>query len=390
MLRTEQDAAWASRRGWAPPPAVYDRAALIVSLLAILVGVGMLAVQSGPAAGYVSLGVTAVGIIISRRFPWPGLAVVLLACAWGLVVWNPVLPWTIAVLTVLSLTVRGARALLAGLVTGVSMYLADVYVSGLDWLDASALAAFSLSLAAAGLGSANFNRDRYWAALELRARDAVASRESEANRRVAEERIRIARDLHDVVGHQVAIVSVQLGVAEVNLPAGSEASRTALEAARSGTQAVLRETQAILTVLRRGDSSADEGQPTPGVADLPGLIDSYQAIGLDVDAAVGVMPSTLSATVDTAVFRIVQEALTNAHRYGAGTVHLTVSAVGGIITIECRNARDAVAVRSAGRGFGLVGMHERAQSAGGSVVITDDGDTFLLRVTVRADGRLTP
>jgi signal transduction histidine kinase len=390
MSRAEQDAALLSRRGWSARPATYDMAALVVSFLAIVVGVGMLMVQAGPVAGYLSLGVTAAGIMLSRRYGWSGILVVLLGCAWGVLVWDSVLPWTIAVFTVLSVTVRGAAALPVGLVSGLTMYGAVLYSSGFDWLNGSALAAFSLSLAAAGLGSANFNRDRYWAALELRARDAVASRESEANRRVAEERIRIARDLHDVVGHQVAVVGVQLGVVEVNLPADSGTSRAALEAARIGVQAVLRETQAILTVLRRGDATADDGQPTPGVADLASLIDSYRSIGLEVDAAIEPLPTPLPATVEMAVFRIVQETLTNAQRHGNGAVRLAVSTADGTITIETSNGSAAAGARLGRRGFGLVGIQERAQAVGGSVVIADDGRRFALKATLPVGGGVSP
>lgn len=255
--------------------------------------------------------------------------------------------------------------------------------------DAAAIAGFASAIAAAAAGNAVRNRDRYWKALEERALDAIAARESETNRRVAEERVRIARDLHDMVGHEIAVVNMNLGVAEVNLPPDSQRSRDALDAARAGVTAVLRETQSILQVLRGGSSAVeDQTQPVPGVDQISGLIDSYRRIGLKVNAEIDTVVDKLDPTVDTAIYRIVQEALTNAHRHGNSDVDLAIKSAAGFIVAAVTNRRSSTGSRNLpGEGYGLVGMRERATSAGGVLDIGGDETMFTVTATVPIHGR---
>ncbi|MGG7100099.1 sensor histidine kinase [Rhodococcus sp. 24CO] len=377
------------RRPWFRQVEALDRIALVVSILAVCTEAFRMVAESAPLGGYVAIAVTALGVAISRRYAWAGLTVVLAGSVIDAIFWDPLVPWTVAVFTVFSLTLRGTSGLGTGLAAGFVAYAASVYADSAGLLDSAAVAGFASAIAAAAAGNALRNRERYWKALEERALDAIATRESETNRRVAEERLRIARDLHDMVGHEVAVVSMNLGVAEVNLPPGSQRSRQALDAARVGVAAVLNETQSILNILR-GDSSAieDQTQPVPGVDQISGLIDSYRRIGLNVSAEIDTVADKLDPTVDAATYRIVQEALTNAHRHGDSDADLTIRSAGGFIVIEVTNRRGSAGSRNRlGEGYGLVGMRERATSAGGVLDIGGDETMFTVKATIPTQGR---
>jgi len=253
-----------------------------------------------------------------------------------------------------------------------------------------ALAAVVSTMAGGATAIAVRLRRQYWASLEQRATDAIATRELEATQRVAEERLRIARDFHDIVGHQIAVLSMQLGAAEVAADTDPMATREALDAARASVKAVLVETQMILHVLRTGsDEDGEELRPPPGVPRLAELLDSFRTAGLRITATFDEMPESLDAGVDLTIYRIVQEALTNASRHGDGEATVTVLARAKRILIDVTNGvpRDA-APRTPGRGYGLQGMRERVGSANGTlhVGIDDDGRTFRISAVLAADG----
>jgi len=379
---------------WYRRPATLDRTAFVVSLAA-LAGetVHLLGTSSAVPVGAwfaFAFALAGVGVIVARRSAWAGLVFVLGgALTSGLAGWDPITLWTIAVFTVFSATVRGVSAVRSGLVTALVTALSEALALSFQIAQPEVTLAAATSIAGAAAGSALLSQHRYWRSLEERTRDALLTREAEADRRVAEERLRIARDLHDVVGHEVAIVSMHLGVAEVSLPSGADAARRALADARIGVQAVLHETQEILLLLRASSPPTDDDtRPAPGTAGLEALVASFEGTGLDVRARLACLPPGLDATIDTAVYRIVQEALTNALKYGRGTVDLDVLLVNATIIIRARNDRrtdDVVDGRRAG--LGLVGMTERARSAGGDVDVAADEATFTVTVTLDIDRR---
>jgi hypothetical protein len=122
-------------------------------------------------------------------------------------------------------------------------------------------------------------------ALEDRARRAEETREETARRRVAEDRVRIARELHDVIAHHVAVMSVQSGVAEHLVERDPAAAREALHRVRAAAKSVLSELQSVLGVLRQ-DESILPTTPAPGLGDLPGLVESFRAMGASVELVV--------------------------------------------------------------------------------------------------------
>ena len=208
----------------------------------------------------------------------------------------------------------------------------------------------------------------------------------EAQRGIDEERLRIARELHDVVAHTMATISVQASAATALLPDRPERAAESLRAIRSASKDGLRELRAILSVLRAAsgdaDGYADPTEPAAGLARLDALAAGVQAAGLPVTVTVTGQPRDLSAVTDLAAFRIIQEALTNAIRHaGPATAALLVEYSTGSLTIEVTDTGCGLPSSAAeaafaqflaagtGAGQGLRGMRERAAAAGGTIEI---------------------
>lgn len=226
--------------------------------------------------------------------------------------------------------------------------------------------------AAAALGDALRNRRAYVASVEERAAYAERTREQEARRRVADERVRIARDLHDVVAHRVAVINVQSGVANHLLTARPEDARAAIGHVRDAAGSILSELGDILDVLRESDQ-ATALSPThtvPGLAGVDALVGSFAAAGLAVQCSLSGRPRPLAAAVDVAAYRLLQEALTNAHRHGTGSARVTVEYADAQLALAVSNPVPGPANGSSASsesGWGLVGMRERASTVGGVV-----------------------
>lgn len=259
-----------------------------------------------------------------------------------------------------------------------------------DQLPGPLLAALSWPALAVTAGDLLRTRREAIAAAEERARQAEETREGEARRRVAEERLHIARELHDVVAHRMAVVNVQAGVAEHLLRSRPDDAAAALRIVRSSAQAALDNLGSILNVLRSAGESDASVEPAPMLTELTALIDSYRDAGLAVEYETSGAPRPLADTTQLALYRTVQEALTNAHKYSDGNVRLRISHTADGVAVELINpvavpAIGAVTPRSdtaskAG-GFGLIGMRERVLAAGGSLHVGPDGEN---RFAVRA------
>lgn len=193
------------------------------------------------------------------------------------------------------------------------------------------------------------------------------SREEEARHHVAEERLRIARDLHDVVAHHMALANAQAGTAAFLARAQPEQAQRILTELTGTTSAALRELKATVGLLRQpGDPAGDSpAEPAPGLARLPALTAAFAASGLDVLVTVDGTERPLSPSVDLTAYRVVQEALTNVTKHAAtGTARVRLSYDDTRLTVTILDAGPAVRTQ-AGPGFGIVGMRERVHSAGG-------------------------
>ncbi|SDT59414.1 sensor histidine kinase [Actinoplanes derwentensis] len=247
--------------------------------------------------------------------------------------------------------------------SGFALYLADA-TRRQDLLTLDSLPILTFLSMAAAFGDATRSRRAYLAEVEERARRAEQTREEEAQRRVIQERLRIARELHDVVAHHIAVISVQAAAASHLLDRRPEQVRPALDLIRHSGDDVLKELSSIVGVLRQSDDPVVTTEPTPGLSRLPALLETVAAAGLRVAFEETGEPRELPAVTDLAAYRIVQEALTNAHKHGAGTAELDLTWSGRSLTIQVLNDV-ALHGDTTGSGYGLVGMRERAAAANG-------------------------
>jgi signal transduction histidine kinase len=242
------------------------------------------------------------------------------------------------------------------------------FKSGPDWW---MLLFASWSIAALLLGDSVRNRRAYLAGLEARARNLEETREEEARRRVAEERLRIARELHDVVAHSLATINVQAGVAAHVIDRQPERGREALLNIKQASKRALSELRETLHVLRQGDEAAPLA-PGPCLDQLDTLVAAATRAGVRVDVERLGSKEPLSPTVDAAAYRIIQESLTNVMRHADAT-QARISVIRVPDALELEIVDDGVGVNGSAStengGHGIAGMRERAALLGGRVEV---------------------
>lgn len=383
MATPEDDADLATGPLWIRRPDLVHALAYAVAALVLVGQLVAVLLRGSDLPTVLSVLVAGAGVALSWRWPWPGLVVTSAASfAVTAVGEDPLSVWMMAILVLFSVTLRGRQPVVATAVVAAFFLGAYMTIGGFRGGAVVGTAALFSAIAGGATGAALRTYREHWLVLAERARSAIATREIEADRRVTEERLRIARDLHDVVGHQVAMLSVHLGVAEIGLPEDAESSRQALVSARASARSVVVETQRILALLRRGDdvSAAEALQPAPALSGLKALIASFESIGLDVHPAIDLGPDDVGPGVGVTVYRVVQEALTNAYRHGEGAASVTVRQEGGTIRVEVENVvGHAAHGPGSGGGLGLVGMRERVESCGGRLTLQSDEGRFVVR-----------
>jgi signal transduction histidine kinase len=236
-------------------------------------------------------------------------------------------------------------------------------------------------------------RQAYLDAVHARAEHAERTREEEARLRVTEERMRIARDLHDVVAHHMALANAQAGTAAHLLETDPRLTRKILADLQVTTSSAMLELRDTVGVLRAngsddvgvGGGEADAGslEPAPGLAQLPGLLEKCRSAGLAVTHGVRGEPRELPPGVDLTAYRIIQEALTNATKYAASaaaSLTLTYSDTRLVIRIANDTRADAADSRDS-PGYGIIGMRERAQAVGGDLRVNEGGEVGFEVVT---------
>ena len=372
---------------WFRHPVALQYGVLVVIAAAAVTGIVVALVQ-GSILGAVPPLVAVTGVILGRRRPRTGFVLAAAAPLLAIVLdVDPLVTWTLTVFAVFYLTLRGLSARTAGPFAAAANYLAVVLSTG-SFIDPEALVAASLALAAAASGSATRGQVRYLRMMEERAAQAIATRDIEVNRSLAEERLRIARDLHDVIGHQVAVLSMNVGVAEMQVGEDTARAEAALRSARSNVQAILQETQRILDVMRL-PSEGNDRLPAAEAHRIPELVDSVRAAGSVVVAELPAAFPPMDPAAGAAAYRVVQEALTNAHKYGVGATTVTVRVFQDerILAVQVRNRAKPDVVASDRQGYGLVGMRERVSSAGGTLSIETPADAFVVTARLPLDGR---
>ncbi|MEW2462826.1 sensor histidine kinase [Streptomyces massasporeus] len=235
-------------------------------------------------------------------------------------------------------------------------------------LAGTSLLRFDLAIAATALGDAVRTRRRHLAEVEARAERAERTREEEARRRVTEERVRIARELHDVVAHHITLVNAQAGVAHHLMRNDPDRAYEALAHIKDNSRAALDELRATVGLLRQPDDGPDSRAPIPGLADLDALVGGVRAGGLSVQVVRAGTPRPVAPTTELTAYRIVQEALTNTHKHASATRAEVVLDYGpNRLRITVTDDGRPGASPGPGSGHGLIGMHERATAIGGTV-----------------------
>ena len=259
-------------------------------------------------------------------------------------------------------------AWIAGGLATLAVTLAAALTTGPGQTPWSSLIALDLVVLATALGAVVRRRQVHLAAVEERAARAERTREEEARRRVADERVRIARELHDVVAHHITLVNAQAGVAHHLLRTDPEAAYEALAHIKETSRTALDELRATVGLLRQTDDQPDSREPLPGLADLDRLVASFRQAGLPVELLGDQQRPRLAPAVDLTAYRIVQEALTNAHKHAPGRpVRLTLDYGANALCITVANEGAGTPVHAPGTGHGLIGMRERAATVGGTL-----------------------
>jgi signal transduction histidine kinase len=193
----------------------------------------------------------------------------------------------------------------------------------------------------------------------------------------AEERARIARELHDVIGHEVTVIALQADAAAAALAKAPERAAAPVEAIRSAAAETLAEMRRVVGLLRGpADDVGEDLRPQPGLADLPALADAARAAGTPVELSVRPPAADPPRSLQVTVYRVVQEALTNARRHAPGSsVRVRVDADGDAVCIEVRSTGGRPGGPPGG-GHGLVGMRERVRLHGGRLVAGPTADGF--------------
>ncbi|MEU5861100.1 MULTISPECIES: sensor histidine kinase [unclassified Nonomuraea] len=338
--------------------------------------------------GYVALSVLLLAPLLWRRRPLEAYAAITLISFGQWLAHIDPLPANLAVMVALW-TVASERpfrwALAAGLVAELGIFLALVNWSATTFGMFFSGSIFVITIWLAGL-YANTRR-RYLEGLEERAERAERERDQQARMAAAAERTRIARELHDVVAHNVSVMVVQADGAGFALDRDPEQARLAVRNISKTGRAALAEMRRMVGVLRESEDDDTDYTPQPGLGQLEDLV---RGAGVPASLRIGGVPGELPEGQQLAVYRIVQEALTNALKHGGPHVHARVEIdYGGpeLVVRVTDDGRGAAAPRSPD-GHGLIGMRERVGMYGGAVSagpLTGGGFEVLARLpTARA------
>jgi signal transduction histidine kinase len=216
--------------------------------------------------------------------------------------------------------------------------------------------------------------------LEERARRAERETVRERQLAAAEERTRIARDLHDSAGHAINVILVQAGAARLLAEKDPERSRTALATIETVARETLGEIDALVRALREDEDAVEP----PGLAALDTLVKRHRDAGLEVDVLVNGARQPLGPAVDQAAYRILQESLTNALRHGNGSAKIALTYAGDALEIGVTNPSPTPG--PADVGHGIVGMRERASLLGGSLAFESMNGVFRVRARLPYGG----
>ncbi|MDT0300791.1 sensor histidine kinase [Streptomonospora wellingtoniae] len=361
--------------------------AVVDLLLAAGVAVLQLAVASGqdgvePGLAVLLAGAAAMALL--TRFPHTaavgmGLSVLGYYMTAAADIWVAWVGLVVAVVRLGALGERSAALAAVGAVLAVSGV-----VEVLDFQISRALSVLSWALVVLLVGEIARSQRAYVREAQQRAAEAERTREEEARRRAVEERLRIAREVHDVVAHSISLINVQAGAA-AHRRDDPDGAYAALNHIKEASRDTLRELRSTLGVLRRIDDDGAPTAPVPSLARVGDLAEQTTAAGLPVRLEVTGTAAQLPAAVDLAAYRIVQESLTNALRHsGAGGADVCVDYGGIELRVLVADDGGGAVPGSEPQGNGLRGMRERAAAVGGtcSAGPRGDGPGFAVRAAL--------
>jgi signal transduction histidine kinase len=316
------------------------------------------------AGAFTLLSLGPLALVLRRRYPRAVLAFVFLVTLGYVARDYPQGPNYVSLVVAFVAAVVAGDRLAAGaaLVAGWAMYLwlpAALGHTGLPTVLAALAIAAWLLVVFAGAEGLRARRERAAQAKEARAR--------EARRKADEERLRIARELHDVLAHNISLINVQSGVALHLIDEQPEQARSALTAINQASADALREVRSVLGVLR-GNREQPPLAPTVGLDQLHELVARAATAGVEGELRVSGVRRSLPASVDLAAFRIVQESLTNVVRHaGAGAATVELAYEDGELRVQIDDdGRGTGSLSEDGAGSGIAGMRERAAALGGA------------------------
>jgi signal transduction histidine kinase len=362
-------------------PLAFDGALAVAVLLCMLVG--SFADPNGPHGpqfgsrtpelrSVVLMVLVAGALVFRRRNPMAVLVFTTTVSVVELVAGDPAAPVAmsavIALYTVASRTDR-PTTWRVGLLTMAVLTGAAMFFGSTPWYTQENLGIFAWTGMAGAAGDAVRSRRAFVDAIRERAERAERTREEEARRRVAEERLRIARDLHDVVAHHIALVNVQAGVAAHVMDRRPDQAKEALAHVREASRSALNELRATVGLLRQSGDPEAPTEPAPGLDVLDELVITFRQAGLPVEVARADDGVRLPAAVDLAAYRIIQEALTNVQKHAGSDAKAEVSVIRVGPTLEVTvldNGAEADGPKDGG-GHGLLGMRERVTALGGAL-----------------------
>lgn len=358
------------RDRWPPGPAAW--LALDVVVAAVL-AVALLRSFPVGADGSVGVGVglalvMGVGVATRRILPLPALAVTALASAASGYLGLTKDPMLALALVLYTVAVRANRTVaVAVLVLAEIAVLAASQSPAYTRMPPIGITSTAIVQAAAwAIAIAVRTQRRYAAGVREQAEQRARAQVDQAQRALAEERLRIARELHDVVAHTMSVIAVQASVGAHIIDARPAEGRATLRTIEKASRTALHELRAMLTVLRGQDAPTTQGPaPAPGLADLPALVEQTRAAGLAVDVATTGTPRPVPTSVGLTGYRIVQEALTNVVRHAhAHQANVAVAYHRNALDITVTDDGPGPAL-SPVHGHGLIGMRERVALHGG-------------------------
>ena len=371
---------------------------MLVTVLAVVAMLEVVLGRGSPAAPTTTLWfcIPAIAVLVSpifarRRFPFAGPALYWLLAA-GISFVDPLLtPFANALFPIgmadafLLGNLRGVRQ--SGLGLAVVIGSAATLVYNIPGHSASQLVFIPLEFAISWLaGFAVRHRAEQAEAAEVRASQAEQERDAAARIAVAEERTRIARELHDIVAHAVSVMVLQVGAVRHQLPDGMAEERDALSSVEHAGRTALVEMRRLLAATRR-DGDEAELAPQPGLDRLNSLLEEIGRAGLRVRLHVDGEPFPLPRAIDLSAYRIVQEGLTNALKHArASQADVTVHYLPDELQLEVRDDGKGGSTGN-GLGHGLVGIRERVKIYGGEMSAgTPTGGGFLLSTRLPVNG----